>query len=105
VVGVKPVLQHQYCGNELHVTAIKRTFHVNKKSCDIVFSIRASPFSGISLYCIFVRNTIYVIKIEMLIPVVLARNHKFDSGSKSSIFGNLKCSHIIVNQASHFLPD
>jgi len=35
----------------------------------------------------------------------MARNHKFDSGSKSSIFGNLKCSHIIVNHAPNFLPE
>ena len=38
-------------------------------------------------------------------PTTGAFTRKFDSGSKSSIFGNLKCSHKIVNHAPHFLPD
>jgi len=44
---------------------------------DKPFSIRANHFSRAFLFCIFVTNTIYVIKIEMLEPVVLARKHKF----------------------------
>jgi len=28
-------------------------------------------------FCIFVGNKIYVIEIEMLRPLILARNHKF----------------------------
>jgi hypothetical protein len=43
--------------------------------------MRADPFSGICLFCNFVTNTIYVIKIEMLEPVVLARKHKFGKAS------------------------
>jgi len=34
---------------------------------------RANPFLGDSPFCNFVRNTIYVMEIEMLEPVVLAR--------------------------------
>jgi len=32
----------------------------------ISFSIRANPFSGICLFCNFVRNKIYVLECEML---------------------------------------
>ena len=41
---------------------------------NIVFSDirKANPFFGICLYCISVRNKIYVLKIEMVGPVVLA---------------------------------
>jgi hypothetical protein len=46
-----------------------------KKSV-ISFFNRANLFSGICLFCNFVRNKIYVIEIEMLEPVVLARKHK-----------------------------
>jgi hypothetical protein len=35
--------------------------------------IRANLFSGICLFCNFVRNTIYVIEVEMLEPVFMAR--------------------------------
>jgi hypothetical protein len=52
----------------------------------ISFFIEANPFSGICLFCIFVTNTIYVMEIEMLGPVVLARNHNIYFGSKSSFF-------------------
>jgi hypothetical protein len=38
--------------------------------------MREDPFSGICFFCNFVRNKIYVIEIEMLEPVVLARKHK-----------------------------
>jgi hypothetical protein len=37
------------------------------------FSIGQIYFSGDCLFCIFVRNTIYVIKIEMFKPVFMAR--------------------------------
>ena len=70
----------------------------------ISFLNRANPFSGVCLFCIFVRNKIYVIKIEVLEPVFMARNHRFDFSSKSSILGNLKYSHISTNRVSHFLP-
>jgi hypothetical protein len=42
----------------------------------ISFLIEANPFSRFFLFCNFVRNTIYVIKMEMFEPVVLARKHK-----------------------------
>jgi hypothetical protein len=32
-----------------------------------------------SPFCIFVRNRIYVLEIEMLEPAVLARNHNFET--------------------------
>ena len=35
----------------------------------------------------------------------LASEHQFDFGSKSSISGNLKCSHMIANHASNFLSE
>jgi hypothetical protein len=44
----------------------------------ISFFNRADPFSGFCLFCNFVTNTIYVIKIEMFEPVSMARYHKFD---------------------------
>ena len=47
-----------------------------KKSV-ISFSKRADPFSGICLFCISVRNKIYVIEVAILRLVVLARKHKF----------------------------
>ena len=39
----------------------------------ISFSIRANLLFGVCLFCNFVRNRIYVMEIEMLEPVVLAR--------------------------------
>jgi hypothetical protein len=45
------------------------------------FRLADSPvnnFDRVCLLCIFVRNRIYVLEVEMLEPVVLARNHKFD---------------------------
>ena len=42
--------------------------------CDIVFSKRANLFRRFCLFCIFVTNTIYVIKIEMLGLVSMASN-------------------------------
>jgi hypothetical protein len=38
--------------------------------------MRADPFHRICLFCISVGNKIYVIEIEMLEPVLLARKHK-----------------------------
>ena len=38
----------------------------------ISFSKRANPFDGVCLFCIFVRNEIYVMEIEVFEPVVLA---------------------------------
>ena len=62
-------------------------------------------FRGFAFFCNFVRNRIYVKKIKILGSLFLARNHKFDFGSKSSIFGNLKRNHIFVNHSPHFLPE
>jgi hypothetical protein len=39
----------------------------------ISFLNRANSFSRVCLFCNFVRNKIYVMEIEMLKPVVLAR--------------------------------
>ena len=39
----------------------------------ISFLIEANPFRRICLFCIFVKNTIYVMEIEMLEPVSMAR--------------------------------
>jgi len=39
----------------------------------ISFFNRANPFDRVCLFCISVRNKIYVMAIEMLEPVVLAR--------------------------------
>jgi hypothetical protein len=39
----------------------------------ISFFNRANPFNRVCLFCISVRNRIYVMEIEMLEPVVLAR--------------------------------
>jgi hypothetical protein len=39
----------------------------------ISFLNRADPFSRVCLYCISVTNTIYVIEVEMLELVLLAR--------------------------------
>ena len=44
----------------------------------ISFSIGANSFSGICLFCISVRNKIYVMEIEMLEPVFMERNTGFD---------------------------
>jgi len=49
---------------ELHVSAI---YHISFKLLiftDIIFFKRADPFHWICLFCIFVRNTIYVIGID-----------------------------------------
>jgi len=43
----------------------------------ISFLNRANPFSGVCLFCISVRNKIYVLEIEMFGPVVVARNLYF----------------------------
>ena len=55
----------------------------------ISFLNRANSFSGICPFCIFVTNTIYVIKIEMFEPVSMARKHKFGKTS------NLILDHMI----------
>jgi hypothetical protein len=54
-----------YC----YISVILTTFQL----VVISFFNRANPFSGVCLFCIFVTNTIYVIKIEVLEPVVLVR--------------------------------
>jgi hypothetical protein len=43
----------------------------------ISFLNRADPFHRVCLFCIFVTNTIYVLEVEVLQLVLLARNHKF----------------------------
>jgi hypothetical protein len=56
-------------------------FNSGFRTCDIIFSKEANSFHWVCLFCIFVRNKIYVMEIEMLKPVVLARyllpEHKF----------------------------
>ena len=47
-----------------------------KKSV-ISFFNRANPFSGVCLFCNFVRNKIYVLEVEMLELVLLASNHRY----------------------------
>jgi hypothetical protein len=42
----------------------------------ISFLNRANHFSRVCLFCNFVRNTIYVMGIEVLEPVSMARKHK-----------------------------
>jgi hypothetical protein len=46
-----------------------------KKSV-ISFLNRANPFRRVCLFCISVRNKIYVLEMEMLEPVIMARKHK-----------------------------
>jgi hypothetical protein len=48
---------------------------------------RANPFHRVCLFCNFVRNKIYVLEVEMLELVLLARYHNIDFGSKFSILG------------------
>jgi len=45
----------------------------------ISFLNRANSFSRVCLFCIFVRNKIYVMEIEMPKPVVLARYLKIEN--------------------------
>lgn len=65
----------------------------------IVFSyiIRADSFSGVCLFCISVRNEIYLLEIEMLDPVILVRYILFHFVHKSSIFGNWSCRYEGIN--------
>jgi hypothetical protein len=48
---------------------------VLKVDSEVVISFfnRANPFHRVCLFCNFVRNRIYVIKIEMFKPVFMAR--------------------------------
>jgi len=48
---------------------------VSKASSEVVISFlnRANPFHRVCLFCISVRNKIYVMEMEMLEPVVLTR--------------------------------
>ena len=46
-----------------------------------------------AFFCNFVINRIYVISKNRLQVVLMARNHKFDFGSKSSLFNNLRFRH------------
>jgi len=43
----------------------------------ISFLNRTNSFCGVCLFCIFVRNTIYVIENDVLEPVFMARYLKF----------------------------
>jgi hypothetical protein len=43
----------------------------------ISFLNRADPFSRVCLFCIFVTNRIYVMTIEVLELVFMARKHRF----------------------------
>ena len=59
----------------------------------ISFFNRANPFHRVCLFCNFVTNTICVIEIEMLGPLVLARKHKFGKAS------NLILDHMISQRS------
>jgi hypothetical protein len=60
----------------------------------ISFSIRANHFSWVCLFCIFVRNRIYVIEIEVLEPVFMARKHK--SGKAPILMLDCMISQVLV---------
>jgi len=49
---------------------------------------RANLFQRVCLFCIFVRNKIYVLEIEMLEPVFMARKHNFRSQFETFTIGN-----------------
>ena len=61
------------------ITDICNIFGIPKAGSEPVISFfnRANPFNRVCLFCIFVTNTIYVVKIEMLEPVSMARYRKF----------------------------
>jgi hypothetical protein len=52
----------------------------------VMFFNRANSFFRGLPFCNFVKNKIYVIEVEMLKPLVLARNHKFDNSDICRIF-------------------
>jgi hypothetical protein len=58
----------------------------------ISFFNRANPFFGVCLFCIYVRNKIYVMEIEMFEPVLMARN--------LHVFGSLKFRSIPLHITS-----
>jgi hypothetical protein len=64
---------------------------IPKAGSEVVISFlnRANHFSRICLFCNFVTNTIYVLEVEMLEPVFMARKHKFGKAS------NLILDHMI----------
>jgi hypothetical protein len=63
----------------------------------ISFSIRANRFSGVCLFCNFVRNRISVIEIAILGLVFMARNHNFDYGSYLDNTGDkMECQLIAI---------
>ena len=66
------------------------------KSCDIVFQLGRILFRGFALFCIFVTNTIYVIEVEMLEPVVLARYHKAQVRCQFQIYLHSIIMHVSV---------
>ena len=52
-------------------------FNSGFRTCDIVFSKEANSFHWVCLFCISVRNTVYVISKNWLQVVLLARSHNF----------------------------
>ena len=55
-------------------------YHISFKPqifTDIIFFKRADPFHWVCLFCISVRNKIYVLEVEMLELVLLARYLQF----------------------------
>jgi hypothetical protein len=64
----------------LRISAGQKTFDISDKLClDYISAISnmENPFHWLCLFCIFVKNTIYAVLIEVLTPVVLARSHKY----------------------------
>jgi len=80
--GFLNVLKPLLSPTSMHLTLIScycNIFAIPKAASEPVISFfnRANPFNRVCLFCNFVRNTIYVIKIEMFEPVVLARDQRF----------------------------
>jgi hypothetical protein len=64
------------CNKTVRISTGQKTFetaNILALIAHLQFSIGANPFSRVFFFCNFVRNKIYVLEIEMLEPVVLAR--------------------------------
>jgi len=60
----------------------------------ISFSKKANPFHRVCLFCIFARNRIYVMEIEMLELVVLARYLYLAKPLSHSIHFTIPCHKV-----------
>ena len=82
-------------GSTLAVTDICYVSVILKVDSEPVISFfnKGKSFFGDLLFCNFVRNTIYVIEVEMLEPVVLARYLKFEDVTSY----NLSVNHYTLN--------